>query len=195
MLNIVDSPRDFEPILANVISRSPERWIEQVKINVGSIHGVEKNMAVITADGMVGKVTTRSSFTSTVQLLTGFDQFNRISAVVSREDDSNIFGLIEGYDKETGTLIFRIMEQSGSELEKGELVVSSNMGGLFPSGLALGTVEEVIPDQYGLTQTALLKPAANMAEINQVIVVNRSLDISNSPNENEVDVDTEEDEQ
>lgn len=192
VLDIVDSPRDYEPILANVISRSPERWLEQVKINVGSIHGVEKNMAVVTTEGMIGKVLSRSAFTSTVQLLTGFDQFNRISAIVSRPDDANVFGLIEGYDKETETLIFRIMEQSEQELEKGEIVVSSNMGGLFPSGLVLGTVEEVIPDKYGLTKTALVKPAANMTEINQVIVINRSLDVSENPDEDEIDTEEEE---
>lgn len=191
MLDIIDSPRDFEPILGNVISRSPERWLEQVKINVGSLHGVEKNMAVITTDGMIGKVLSKSAFTSTVQLLTGFDQFNRISAVVSRPDGVNVFGLIEGYDKETETLIFRIMEESDQDLQKGEVVVSSNMGGLFPSGLMLGTVENVIPDQYGLTKTALVKPAANMAEINQVIVINRSLDVSENPDENELDDDEE----
>src|SRR5699024_5902197 len=56
MLEVVDSPRDYEAILATVIARSPERWIEQIIINQGKQHGIEKNMAVITGEGMVGKV-------------------------------------------------------------------------------------------------------------------------------------------
>src|SRR5699024_7772843 len=91
MLDLLNGPRDFEPIIANVVSRSPERWLDQVTINRGSQHGVEKNMAVITADGMVGKIQTVASTTATVQLLTGFDQFNRISATISRKDSDNIF--------------------------------------------------------------------------------------------------------
>lgn len=184
-LDIVESPRDFETILANVVSRSPERWLEQLTINRGSQHGVEKNMAVMTVDGMIGKVTSLSNLTSTVQLITGFDQLNRISATISRKDGDNIFGLIEGYDKEKEALIFRIIEQSDKDLKEDELVVSSNMGGLFPSWLPVGTIKEIKPDEYGLTKIAYVEPAANMYEINQVIVVNRSLEVPEESTEEE----------
>lgn len=177
MLDIVDSSRDFEPILASVIARSPERWLEQVTINRGSNHGVEKNMAVMTVDGMIGKVNSVSTSTATVQLITGFDHLNRISATISRKDGDNIFGLIEGYDKKEKALIFRIIEESDKKIKEDELVVSSNVGGLYPSGLPIGTIKEVLPDQYGLTKTAYVEPTANMYEINHVIVVDRSLDI------------------
>lgn len=184
-LDIQDSPRDFDIIHATVISRSPERWIDQVTINRGSQHGVEKNMAVITADGMVGKINTVSNLTANVQLLTGFDQLNRISAMISREDKSNIFGLIEKFDKETNSLVFRIIDESDKDVEEGELIVSSNVGGMFPTGLPIGTVKEVVPDQYGLTKMALVKPAANIFEINQVIVVDRKLEVINENQEKE----------
>ncbi|WP_217586855.1 rod shape-determining protein MreC [Lentibacillus saliphilus] len=173
-LDKTESIRDFKPIQATVVARSPERWIEQVTINKGLQAGVEPNMAVITADGMIGKIQTASEFTSTVQLLSGFDQLNRISATISREEDP-IFGLIEGYDKKTDTLMFKIIDHSGGAIEKGELVVSSGMGGVFPAGLSIGTVKDVVPDQYGLTNTALVKPAANMYEVNNVIVVSRTM--------------------
>src|SRR5690625_5145943 len=74
-LDETETIRDFTPIQATDIARSHERWIEQVTINKGAQHGVEANMAVITAEGMVGKIQTSSQFTSTVQLLSGFDQF------------------------------------------------------------------------------------------------------------------------
>lgn len=184
-LEIEESPRDFEPIIANVISRSPERWLEQLTINRGSNDGIKKNMAVMTVDGMIGKVTSISTSTAVVQLITGFDQLNRISATVSRENSDNIFGLIEGYDKEKEALIFRIIEDSDENLKVDELVVSSNMGGLFPSGLPIGTIKEVTPDQYGLTKTAYVTPTANMYEINHVIVVDRSLTVDDESSEKE----------
>lgn len=174
-LKKTDAMRDFTPIQATVISRSPERWIEQVSINKGSKDGVKSNMAVITADGMIGKIKSTSKTTSTVQLLTGFDQFNRISAKISQKKGKDIVGVIEEYDEKSKSLLFRIIDESNKDLKKGELVVSSGMGGVFPSELPIGTVREVIPDQYGLTQTALIKPAADMFQINNVIVVDRDL--------------------
>src|SRR5699024_714267 len=83
-----ESARDFEPIVSSVIARSPERWIDQITINRGSRHGVEKNMAVMTADGMIGKVSFVSPSTAKVQLITGFDQLNRVSATVFKKDKS-----------------------------------------------------------------------------------------------------------
>lgn len=170
-----DSIRDYTPIQATVISRSPERWAEQITLNKGSKDGIEKNMAVITAEGMVGKIRTTSPRTSTVQLLTGFDQYNRISATISRKKGGDIFGMIEGFDKETNSLLFKIIEESDQDLEEGEQVFSSGKGGVFPAGLQIGEVKEVTSDQYGLTRTALVKPAANMYDINQVIIVDRAL--------------------
>lgn len=175
LLEKTKSIRDFNPIQATVISRSPERWMEQVTINKGAQDGVKENMAVITAEGMVGKIQAVSQFTATIQLLSGFDQFNRISATISRKKGNDVFGLIEGFDDKTNSLLFKIIEGSKKNLKKGELVVSSGKGGVFPAGLIIGTVEEVKPNQYGLTKTALVDPAANMYEINNVIVVDRSL--------------------
>lgn len=178
-LDIEESARDFDLIHATVIARSPERWIEQMTINRGSQHGIENNMAVMTADGMIGKISAVSNLTSTVQLLTGLDQLNRISAMISREDDNNIFGLIEMFDEESHSLVFRIIDESDTEIEEGELVVSSNVGGLFPTGLPIGTIKEVVPDQYGLTKIAHVEPAANLFEVNDVIIVERKLDVIN----------------
>lgn len=175
ILDKEETLRDFRSIQATVTARSPERWVQQVTINKGLQHGVDVNMAVITSQGMVGKIQSASQFTSTVQLLTGFDQFNRISATISREGENDSFGLIEAYDKESHSLHIKLIEESEKDVEEGDLVVSSGMGGIFPAGLLIGTVKEVAPDQYGLTQTALVEPAANFYEINNVIVVDRKL--------------------
>lgn len=184
ILEKTESIVDFNPIQATVTSRSPERWIEQITINKGKTDGVKPNMAVITAEGMVGKVQSTSNYTSTVQLLTGFDEFNRISATVHPTDDEGkkkkkgkkeTFGLVESYDKDNNALLFRIIDESEKNVNKGDLIISSGMGGVFPAGLLIGTVEEVVPDQYGLTSTALVKPAADMYKINHVIVVDRLL--------------------
>lgn len=171
-----DSIRSHEAIQAIVIARSPERWLEQVTINKGEKHGVQANMLVMTADGMIGKVQSANDVTARVKLLTGFDQFNRISAMVSRDEGRNIFGMIEGFDEETNSLLFRIIEESEKDIAEDDLVVSSGMGGVFPAGVPIGTVKEVTSDQYGLTQIALVEPASDMYDINHVIVLDRAVD-------------------
>lgn len=187
MIDLIDSPRDYNAILATVIARSPERWFEQIIINQGKLHGIEKNMAVITGEGLIGQVTSVSNLTSTVQLISNFDQLNRISAYVPRSKGDNVFGLIENYDKDKEMLIFRIIDESGAKVKEDEIVVSSSLGGHFPSGLLIGTIKEVTPDQYGLTKIAYVEPAANLKVINEVIVVDRKLDVITDETEDEVE--------
>jgi rod shape-determining protein MreC len=168
----LDSLRDYEPKPATVIGRNPDQWREQIIVNKGKQDGVEKDMAVITAGGLIGKVKHANPFTSTVQLLSSLDPKNRISAYI--QGDESIFGLIEGYDDEKGALLLkRIPHQA--EVEEGQTVLTSGLGGIFPEGLIIGEVTEVVADEYGLTQMAYIKPAANFYDINQVMVVKRTL--------------------
>ncbi|GAA0334030.1 rod shape-determining protein MreC [Bacillus carboniphilus] len=163
--------RDFDPIQATVIGRNPDRWHEIIELNKGSVNGIEDNMAVITGDGLIGKIKSTSQFTSTVQLLSSMDPTNRISAIVQGEDEE-IKGIIEGFDKDKKVLLLKEIPYD-KEVEEGAAVVSSGLGGVFPSDLFIGTIIEVVPDKYGLTQTAYVEPAADMHSINHVIIVKR----------------------
>ncbi|WP_370551067.1 rod shape-determining protein MreC [Halobacillus sp. GSS1] len=168
-----DSLSDYSPVQATVIARSSDRWFEQMTINKGEEHGVEKDMAVMTSDGLIGKIKSVGAFHSRVQLLSGFDRSNKISAWVVREDQDEAFGLIEGYDDETGRLLLEEIKLD-EELKPGDTVISSGLGGVFPSNLRIGTVEEVVNDQFGLTQTAYVEPFADLFDINHVMVVDRT---------------------
>lgn len=164
--------RDFEPLQATVIGRNPDRWHEMIIINKGKTDGIKKNMAVVTAHGLIGKVKTVNQFSSTVQLLSAMDPKNRISAIV--QGDTNVFGLVEGYDKEKKALLIKAIP-SGVEIKKGQNVITSGLGGVFPQGLQIGKVIEVKPDQYGLNQTALVEPGADFYDLENIIVITRSM--------------------
>ncbi|NNU91217.1 rod shape-determining protein MreC [Anoxybacillus sp. CHMUD] len=175
LLNKKEGLRDFVAIQATVIGRNPERWEETLIVNKGSQHGVEKNMAVITPQGLIGKVRSVSPFSATVQLLSAKDRQNRISAFI--QGDENVFGLIEGYDEERETLLLKRIPYD-AKIEKGQRVFTSGLGGIFPKGLFIGEVEEVVADEYGLTQIAYIKPAANFYDIDDVIIVKRKIEMS-----------------
>ncbi|MCL6585644.1 MAG: rod shape-determining protein MreC [Anoxybacillus sp.] len=174
VLDKKESLRDFIPIEATVIGRNPDRWQETVIINKGEQQGIKKDMAVITPSGLIGKIQHASQFTSTVQLLSAIDRQNRISAYVQGKDGS-VFGLIEGYDDKRQALLLKQVPFD-AKIEKKQLVLTSGLGGIFPKGLPIGEVEEVEPDEYGLTKMAYVKPAANFYDVDEVIVVKRKID-------------------
>ena len=172
LLDKKESLRHFVSIQATVIARNPEQWHDLIIINKGDQHGIEKNMAVITAKGLIGKVKSVAEFYSTVQLLSDMDRTNRISAIV--KGNENIFGLIEGYHSEKEALLFRRIPFD-VDVEVGQVVISSGLGGVFPRGLVIGKIEEIIPDDYGLTQTAYVEPAADFYDIDHVMIVDREM--------------------
>lgn len=184
ILDKKETLRDYTVIQATVIARSPDRWNELITINKGSQDGIEENMAVITAKGMIGKVTLVSPFTSTVQLLSDINRTNRISVIVKGKED--VFGLIEGYDSEKRALLFNRIPHD-VEVNVGDTVITSGYGGVFPNGLVIGEIIEVVQDDYGLTQTAFVKPAADFYKVNNVMVIKRTL-----PTIYELDVETQE---
>jgi rod shape-determining protein MreC len=162
---------DFKPLPATAIGRNPDQWNDIIVIDKGKINGIEQNMAVMTATGLVGKIKSVNQFSSTVQLLSALDPKNRISAYIQGE--ANAYGLVEGYDAEKKQLLVKRIPYD-AKVKKGQTVITSGLGGVFPAGLLIGTVESVKTDQYGLNQTAYIKPGANFYDIEDVLVIKRN---------------------
>lgn len=167
------SLRDYQTQPATVIGRNPDRWHEMIIIDKGNLKGIKKNMAVITANGLIGKVKSVSQFSSTVQLLSAMDPKNRISAVIQGKK-SDVYGFVQGFDDKEKLLLVKSIP-SGAKVEKGQTVTTSGLGGVFPEGLLIGKVVDVKTDQYGLNQTALVKPGADFYDIQNVIIIKRSM--------------------
>jgi rod shape-determining protein MreC len=161
---------DNEPLSATVIGRNPDRWNEMIIIDKGNINGIKKNMAVMTATGLIGKVKSVSQFSSTVELLSAMDPKNRISAVIQGKSD--VYGFVQGFDDKQKLLLVKSIP-AGTTITKGQTVITSGLGGIFPKGLMIGKVVDVKPDQYGLNQTAYVKPGADFYDIQNVIIIKR----------------------
>ena len=164
---------DYESIQATVIARNPDQWEEKIILDKGSTHGVEVNMAVQTATGLVGKVVLVTPFTSEVELLFTNNPNYRVSSMILGEKEE-VYGLIEGYDVDRGELIMKRIDSSAT-VQEGEQVVSSGLGGIFPKGILIGEVTEVTTDDFGLTKMAYIKPAANFSLLDHVIIAKRSV--------------------
>ncbi|NJP36760.1 rod shape-determining protein MreC [Alkalicoccus luteus] len=170
-MDVQDNLLDYSVRNATVIHRSPDRWNELIGINLGAQHGIEQDMAVITSQGLIGKIRDVSQFSSSVQLLSDQDANNRISAM-AESDDETIYGFMEGIDDETGHLRFTKIDVD-IEVEEGMIVSTSGLGGVFPDGLTIGEIVDVTTDEYGLSQTALVEPAADYYHLDYVMVIER----------------------
>ncbi|MGG3738505.1 rod shape-determining protein MreC [Aeribacillus pallidus] len=172
IIGMKESLRDYEVIHGTVIASNPDQWNKYIKINKGEVDGVKKDMAVITSKGLIGKVRSTNKFTSTIELLSMNNSKSRISALIQGKE--NVYGLIEGYDEESEMLLMKRIPFD-VEIKEGQKVVTSGLGGVFPRLLPIGEVAKVEPDQYGLNQTAYVKPAADLNDIVYVMVVKRSI--------------------
>lgn len=165
--------RDYNPIQATVIARNPDQWEEKIILNRGVSDGVELDMAVLTAQGLIGKVSLVTKTTSTVELVSTQNPNYRVSAMVIGGEDG-IFGLIEGFDADRRELLLKRIDAE-VEIEVGQQVVSSGLGGIFPKGLIIGEITEITIDEFGLTQLAYVKPAADFTLLNHVMIADRDM--------------------
>lgn len=173
-LDLQDTLMDYQTINGTVIARNPDGWMDQVIINKGSQSGVEVNMSVLSESGLIGRVTEVNPTNSKVQLLTTMNQrTNQVSAELMTAEGEAVNGVITGYDAQTNRLIMSQIT-TDSDIEEGQDVITSGLGGVTPRSLVIGTVDEVTFDRFGLSQEVYIKPAADFSDIRFVTVVMRT---------------------
>ena len=170
-LNIDYTLTDYEYLNATVTSRSVGYWYNTITINKGSYNGSEKDMVVINSKGLIGRVIKTSTFTSDVRLITTSETNNKISVHISN-GDNNLYGLINNYDYSKNLLEVEGISNT-KDVDIGDFVYTSGLGGIFPSGILIGSVSEITTDSYDLAKIIKVKPSADFSNINYVSVLKR----------------------
>ena len=172
-LKLQDTLNDYTLINATVIARNPDTWRDIVTINKGANDGLIPQMSVMSDNGLVGKVLDVNPTSARVALLSNNDNtLVRVAAMIQGEKES-IYGTLTGYDHEKNILIMSQI-QATQEIKVGDKVVTSGLGGVSPSSLYIGTVEEVAMDRFGLYKEVRIKPAADTNDVRYVTVVKRT---------------------
>ncbi|MBG9987628.1 rod shape-determining protein MreC [Aerococcaceae bacterium DSM 111176] len=159
---------------ATVISRNPDQWQETLMIDVGSNHNVERDMAVMAGNGLIGRVIEVNPQSSKVLLLTTQqDSVSKVSARIQTGDDgSSAIGIIDSYDAAKGRYMMTQVDPA-AEIEEGEMVITSGLGGVIPSSLLIGEVADSYMDDHGLSQIVEIVPAGEMTDIRFVTVIHQ----------------------
>lgn len=168
LLSYAQSNPSYEYLTASVVTKEPGYFFDVFVINAGHNDGVQKDDAVITADGLVGRVTETGGTWSRVMSI--IDSRSSVSGTVERTRDN---GVVNGSAQSTGTdgnciMSFLPLE---AELVPGDRVVSNGLGGVFPSGFVIGQVVEVSQQSSSTGKSVVIKPAVDFLHIEEVMVV------------------------
>lgn len=168
LLDLREQQRDLQWESALIIERDVSNWSSTLTLNAGTNYGVEIGDCVMTEAGfLVGTITDAGANWSTCT--TVLDTETAIGAKVFRTGQVAVaqgdFTLMEQQRLKLNYL------SDASAAQVGDLVVTSGLGGYYPSGLSIGYVEEVKADDSGLTQYAVLRPAMELDALRQVFVI------------------------
>ncbi len=153
--------------LANVVMRDPANWWHTVQIDLGSRDGVHENLPVLTTDGLVGRVSSVSYTHAQVVLLN--DPNCKASAVV--ENPAHDIGIISPGGPLDNSFVELGYLSGNANLQAGQNVITSGLGGVFPKGIPIGQIVDARPVEFGLYTEARVKLLVNLGSLEQVWVL------------------------
>ncbi len=151
-------------VTAQVIAKESSPSSRTVTINRGSDDGIQKDMAVISPAGVVGRVQAVLPGTSKVILLT--DPGSTLAVRVQRNREE---GLLEG---KISTCALKYVSYY-ADIQEGDLLVTSGLDGIFPKGLAVATVAKVTRREASAFQTVEAEPAVGFSRLEEVLVLRK----------------------
>ncbi|MEP9411612.1 MAG: rod shape-determining protein MreC [Candidatus Brocadia sp.] len=155
--------KNTELIPADIIGYDTSNLRKNIVINAGSKHGIKPNDIVVSHNALVGKITSVSGGSSVVQLIT--DPASRIPGRVVQTREQVI---VEG----NATNFCRLKYvPRWAKLKTGDDIVSSDIGGFYPSSLPIGTVLENKTKDGDLFQSVKVLPRVNISKIESVLVI------------------------
>jgi rod shape-determining protein MreC len=157
-----ENPTDLTA--ARVTARSLDRLGGSLTIGKGAKDGVLPNRAVITPEGLVGRV--ERSTTHEARVLT---LLHRDCAVAVRVGRSRVDGVLQ-WEYGDRPLLSLLYVSSQEDVKRGDWVFTSGLGGIFPEGVRVGTVSRVGTAENGLMKEVQVKPAVDFRSLEEVLV-------------------------
>ncbi len=150
-------------VVARVVAQDVSTEFRMIRLDKGTLHGVEAGMSVVALEGVVGRVFRAVENYSDV--LTLLDSSSAVDALVQR---TRVRGIAEGLGE--SNLALKYLRRT-DDVQDGDIVVSSGIGGIFPKGLLVGRVASVKKKSFGISQEVELVPAVEFSRLEEVIVV------------------------
>jgi len=160
-------------IASSVIARDVSPFMHYVIIDRGSDDGLRKGMPVITQQGLVGSIAAVTAGAARVQLIN--DPGSNINVILQQSDvEAVLTGQVTG-EIELG------MISRNATVQPGDLVMTSGLGGNYPTNIVIGQVVTVRSEAFALFQSASVQPAVDFSQLEIVLVITNFQPIEISP--------------
>jgi rod shape-determining protein MreC len=152
---------------ARIIGRDPSIWFDSSIIDKGSLDGVKLNMPVVTDGGLVGRVTAVGPLTSQVDMITR--DKSGVGGVIGEISASNALGVVSGTSKRD---IVEMRYVAGSfDVQPGQIVYTTGQDGIYPAGLKIGEIVEVVSGSATTPHRIFIRPSAGLTSMQEVGVL------------------------
>lgn len=156
---------DIPMLAAELVGVDVSAWFRSALVDRGRTHGVRSGMPVISDAGLVGLVTATSRQAAKIMLL--IDRQMALDGVIQR---SRARGIVRGAQNDE--LSFEFVARHG-DVEVGDVLITSGLGGVYPKGLRIGEVTHVGPSDAQMLQTATVRPGVDFGRLEQVFLMLR----------------------
>ncbi len=154
---------ELQTVVARVIGRDVSTEYRALRLNRGENSGIQKDMAVVTSEGVVGRVLRTTP--DTADVVTVVDTLSAVDAIDER---SRARGIVEGLSDDLCQLRFALRID---DIAPNDVLISSGLGGIFPKGVPVGIVSKVTKQPYGITQEVEVRPAVDFSKLEEVLVI------------------------
>lgn len=168
-LNLKQQFGNYKLLGANIIAIDPDNWFNIFKIDIGARDGVKNDYPVATgAKGLVGRV--MSTDLTSSKVLTIIDEESAVSCWISKVGGG--YAIVRGdlSLKEKGLCKMDHIPLE-VDVEAGDVIETSGLGGVFPKGIVIGQVMEVRKTNSELDRYAIIQPAADFKRLEEVYVL------------------------
>lgn len=168
LLDYKDANAEYSFVTAKIIAHDPGYWFDTFTIGAGKNDGIKVNMGVVTADGVVGRIVEVGANYSKVMSIT--DEDSSISGIIERTRDT---GVIKGSadPERSNSNLKMVYLPIESNLIPGDVVITSGLDGVYPKGLAIGSVVEMSTKGDKIENYAIVKPYVDFASIEEVLII------------------------
>ena len=169
VLDLNQTLTEYSSENATILSRNKSYWFNTITIDKGTKSGIKRGMAVVSKDGLLGKISKTSNNSSEVKLITADDVNYKISVSI-QTDSGDAYAILSGYDKDSNCVIVSGVDKTSS-VKEGDSIVTSGLSDMFPRGIYIGRVEKVEDDKYNISKTLYVKTRQDFNNIHYVTVL------------------------
>jgi len=157
----------YKVLTARIIGRDPSVLFDSSIVNRGSLDGVKLNMPVVTDGGLVGRVTAVSPLTAQVDLITR--DKSGLGAVIGQIGESNALGVVSGTSKKD--LLEMKYVPGNVDVQVGQSVFTTGQDGIFPPGLKVGEIVNLVTGSATTPHQIQIRPAAKLSSMQEVAIL------------------------